>query len=479
LHYLDKGGVLPTWELPRETSFPEAVALLLEAFALPAVNTFILISGYFAVKSGYRIEDNPKKPVSKQFLKLASLWGLVFFYSVGVSGFIFLLNFLKGTVLGVSARSKLDLYYIIERIFPVLTNQYWFVTSYLLLSIAAVFIKPCIGKIDQQTFLIGLGLLLGYFSIAKSFLFFYQLPLDDGGYGPLWFLVLFLTGAYLARFGLPFTGEKKKARFGLSFTGGKRKARFGLSFTGRKRKARLFFGILYGGSAILIWVLTLSLRAIALHTMHFAQVTDYAYTYNHILTFLSALGLFLFFLTFTDDCFIFKIQSLTDEPCENAVAKQPLPNVSSEHLPEANSKSASLFGSIRMLRGGSAVETVSQDGKEDAGKALEECGRGNVSGQNRTGKVFEQNGLGKVLTWFERGVLLVSPSVFSVYLVHEHPDLRYAWPVWFHTGKYASSLLWIPHWFLTITAVYVSCLLIDFCRRGILFLLKRKYEKSN
>ncbi len=55
LHYLDKGGILKPWSAPLErplggvASVTELMAMVLEALCLPAVNAFVLLSGYFSL----------------------------------------------------------------------------------------------------------------------------------------------------------------------------------------------------------------------------------------------------------------------------------------------------------------------------------------------------------------------------------------------------------------------------------------------
>ena len=254
LHYLDKGGILPTWiqEVERPlgglASGPELMAMFLEAFCLPAVNVFVLLTGYFSC-------HNTRSFTS--FRRIGGLWFTVIFYSAAIA--------LLALASGLTAADDISVYFVTETLFPVLTNRYWFATSYLLLMLFAPFLRRGMEQLSGKEYGILLAALLGYFSLAKTIVFFYRFPLDSGGYDVLWFMVLYLLGGYIARFGLPFAETAGKA------------------------------AALYAVPASMIPLLTLALRYVNLLTGRFGEVTEYAYTYNHVLCLLSSVGLFSLF----------------------------------------------------------------------------------------------------------------------------------------------------------------------------------------
>ena len=101
LHYLGKGGLL---DRNNTSEIYNIIYLLLETLSIVAVNCFILISGYFLCKSEFKL---------KKFLKL---WGEVIFYSIII--------YVIFVIIGIE---KISISNLVRIIFPVITNQYWFV----------------------------------------------------------------------------------------------------------------------------------------------------------------------------------------------------------------------------------------------------------------------------------------------------------------------------------------------------------------
>ncbi|MDD3368267.1 MAG: acyltransferase [Lachnospiraceae bacterium] len=242
LHYLDKGKILP--ELLGQMNIAGVLAWLLEAFCLVAVNVYVLISGYFLSQSEFHMQ------------KLVRLWKQIFFYALVIG--------ILALTLGLTHPEEMNIYRMVYYFFPAVTNHYWFATSYLLLYVLVPFLNKGIQSMDKEKFGRLLGILLLFFSVAKTVIPA-SLPYDDGGYNVLWFICLYLTGAYLKRFGSELFFHKKKSMG------------------------------LYLGSVSGIFLLTFALRAVFLQTGHLQDLVGYAYTYNHVLCFLGAVGLFTFF----------------------------------------------------------------------------------------------------------------------------------------------------------------------------------------
>ena len=105
----------------------------------PTVNIFVLLSGYFNVRSGFRI------------LKTASLWLQVFFYSV--------VGLLLALVLGISVGEN----HVFAAFFPVINRSYWFFGAYILLYLASPFLNVMLNNLDKKHFR---ALVIGIFCIA-------------------------------------------------------------------------------------------------------------------------------------------------------------------------------------------------------------------------------------------------------------------------------------------------------------------------
>ena len=113
LHYLGKGELLPPMSLSMDMT--GYVAWILESLSVVAVNVYVLISGYFLVESDFK----PGK-----ILKIVLQ---VLFYTV-------LLTILAFSF-GLVGKEELGFYNLIVQLFPFQLEQYWFMTSYLVLYI--------------------------------------------------------------------------------------------------------------------------------------------------------------------------------------------------------------------------------------------------------------------------------------------------------------------------------------------------------
>lgn len=246
LHYLGKGGALAE---PIDGLTPTGyVAWFVEAFCLVAVNVYVLISGYFGIEQNFSIK------------KMFRIWRQVWFYSV-IIGVLCLL-------LGVQ---QFDIYTIFMYLFPTVTQHYWFATAFLLLSVLMPFLHEGAKRLEQKQFLGVLGLLLLLCSISKSVLPM-NLPGDQGGYDVLWFICLYLTGLYIRTYGLPFIQGKAWKGLGV-----------------------------YVAGSILTFVSMVLLLMIYQKTGSFGTMVHYAYTYNHILCYMAAIGLFMAFCAIPTD----------------------------------------------------------------------------------------------------------------------------------------------------------------------------------
>lgn len=239
LHYLDKGGVLGNFT--EKSGIQGLLPWLFEALFFPAVNVYVLISGYFLVEK----EIKPKK--------LFSLWGQVLFYSLALG--------ILAYATGIADWRELDIYRGASYLFPVVTEHYWFVMAYVLLYILLPFFNPVLQKMERKQMRNSLLLLLVILSLSKSVLPL-SLAVDKKGYDVLWFLCLYITGAYCRRFDI-------------------------LKFV-EKKKGILLYVLSCGGMFFSACIL----KEIFVRTGHLEDIITYAYSYNHILCYLAAVGLF-------------------------------------------------------------------------------------------------------------------------------------------------------------------------------------------
>lgn len=243
LHFLGKGGLLA--DLTGESlGATGTVAWLLESFAIVAVNVYMLISGYFLCTSSFKLS------------RLLQLLLQVWFYSVTFG--------LLGALTGVLAETSFDTHYLLTLLFPISMDHYWFMTAYVFLYLLIPFVGPTVQKMTKQQMQYAIGFLLIAFSIMKSVLPV-TLETDKMGYDCLWYLCVFLTAAYVRRFGIPMLEKKWRG------------------------------ALLYMIGALLIFAGTLGLRQVYLYTGSLERILSNCMHYNHLLPYLAALGLLIAF----------------------------------------------------------------------------------------------------------------------------------------------------------------------------------------
>lgn len=243
LHYLDKGGILVP--LTEKQSFAGVCAWTLEAFCIVAVNTYVLISGYFLTESGFKIR------------RLIILVAQLVFYSVLVPVLLILC--------GILPASELTIYHLLNYVFPIQMNHYWFATAYILMYLFVPVLSMGVKQLSQKQLRMVIIIAVVVFSISKSLLPF-QLELDRNGYDVAWFLCLFLIAAYIRLYGIDRI----------------------------KTSAKGF--LLYGISCVCIVGLSMIIAFASNRLGKFEYFVESAFDYNHILCLLSSVGLFLGFL---------------------------------------------------------------------------------------------------------------------------------------------------------------------------------------
>ena len=240
LHYLGKGGLLA--DLTGESlNAPELAAWLLEAFCIVAVNVYMFLSGYFLSGSSFRLS------------RLIQHWMQVWLYSVALG--------LAGALSGVMRDAEFDLHYLLALIFPILMGHYWFMTAYVFLYLMLPLAGMAVERMTKRQLQVTLGLLLLAFCVIKSVLPL-RLDMAGQGYDCLWYLCVFLTAAYVRKFGISVLDRK---------------------WTG---------AILYVGGCLGVFAGTLALRQVYLRTGSLERMLTMFLEYNHVLPFLAAVGLF-------------------------------------------------------------------------------------------------------------------------------------------------------------------------------------------
>lgn len=75
-------------------------------------------------------------------------------------------------------------------------------------------------------------------------------------------------------------------------------------------------------------------------------------------------------------------------------------------------------------------------------------------------------------------ICTVSSATFGVYLIHEHPAIRYIWPSWFQTGEFANSPIFLVHCFFTVIVIFTVCTILELARQKLFNLFVKKEMKK-
>lgn len=249
LHFLGKGKLLT--ELNQDRLGAAGItAWLLESFCIVAVNVYMFISGYFLSTSRFKCS------------RLIQLYLQLWFYSVFFG--------LLGAFTGVLSQTVFDTHYLLTLLLPVSMGHYWFLTAYFFLYLLHPFLNKALKTMTKEQLQVAVGLLFAVFCLLKSVLPV-RLEMDGMGYDCIWYLCVYVSAAYVRRFGFPFWQEadrKKRAAGGLA---------------------------LYTGCCLLIFAGTMGLHFFYLKTGSLGRMLTVLLEYNHILPFLASVGLFLAF----------------------------------------------------------------------------------------------------------------------------------------------------------------------------------------
>ena len=170
------------------STMPEKKWIVLsEIICIIAVDLYILITGYFLKNFKFSIK------------KILRLELAVIIYNVGI-------------YLALVVFHKIDFNYLsfIKKFFPVLTQAYWFYTSYFVLYFLLPFFKKAYLCLEKQNMTKALVIVL----IILTSLFPSIYPSNDilairGGYSYIWFFTLIFTSAYLRDHKLKLSNIKK------------------------------------------------------------------------------------------------------------------------------------------------------------------------------------------------------------------------------------------------------------------------------
>lgn len=152
----------------------------LEAVCYPAVNTYVILSGFFTFAH--------KKSFSAVVRSLGRLWLCLIFFSV------------LGMIVSSVYYQQLPTFTtFVKRLFPICSGEWWYMTNYFILMLISPMLNQLIDQYSVKQHLYALGGALVICSIVPFFLKYEDFIGLNTGYGLIWFIVLYCTGAILYR----------------------------------------------------------------------------------------------------------------------------------------------------------------------------------------------------------------------------------------------------------------------------------------
>lgn len=137
---------------------------------------FILCTGYLMADSNWN------------YKKLIKLWAQIWFYSV-IFGVMYYLRI--GSLPGIKP--------VVKIVFPVISNSFWYFSSYFILYLLVPYIDVVLSQLKQRETQVLILILLIIFSIIPTFTFSYWLT---GINNIMIFIALYIAGNYIKRFKL-------------------------------------------------------------------------------------------------------------------------------------------------------------------------------------------------------------------------------------------------------------------------------------
>ncbi|MBQ3898439.1 MAG: acyltransferase [Lachnospiraceae bacterium] len=243
LHALAKSDLLPTFVM--DVSFNGWIAWILEVLSIGAVNIFMLISGYFLVNSEFKLK------------RLIELILQTFLYSA-----VPFVVFLASGKLGPEDRG---IYQLLNNFLPIHMDTYWFITAYVVVYMLSPIITKGLKAVTKKQLITVIVCLLIYECVLKSILPF-RLTTDTKGYSFLWYIIMFLIGAYFRLFGFRFLDKQYKG------------------------------WVLYLGGSALVLLGTFAIGRIIAATDRLNGLQGLFTEYNHVFALISAVGIFTAFV---------------------------------------------------------------------------------------------------------------------------------------------------------------------------------------
>ncbi len=191
-HYNVFGGILYNADKVIDSQRIEYyIFYFAEYICIIAVNLYVMISGYYMVKSKMKVKKIVKLELELLFYSVLIYAILVWQHKIDFNASDCLYTF-----------------------FPVISNQYWFMTAYMGLYLLVPFINKLANSLNKKSYgyLIIISTII--FSVVRTIFPTNNILESNGGYSLTWFIYLYLLAGYIH---LYFDRDIKKYKLAIIF----------------------------------------------------------------------------------------------------------------------------------------------------------------------------------------------------------------------------------------------------------------------
>lgn len=174
LHVFNHGGLAASMETDLAG---KAVSTMVQALVYPAVDCFVLLSGYLLCSRSFRLS------------RVVKIWSTVVFWSVAIQCVLYLLG-LETVSLGKT----------VFMFMPILSGRYWFVNAYLVMLLVSPFLNRLLRDLPRWQMRALLLVSMAVFCLSPIPALDNDVFGTQNGFGFPWFCVAYLWGGYIGAY---------------------------------------------------------------------------------------------------------------------------------------------------------------------------------------------------------------------------------------------------------------------------------------
>ncbi len=188
LHLITHGGLGKGYEIDTAEG---VIVWLLELVSYPAVDCFVLISGYLLCRSHFKLS------------RLVRVWLMAASWSVIIQTLFF-----------IKSPESISIGAVLRMFTPILAGRYWFLNAYIVMMLFSPVLNYLLQQLPKYTLKGTIFCAVAIYSVAPVLALGNDVFSTQMGYSFSWFMVLYVIGGYVRLYGRSW--DKKKAWYFLA-----------------------------------------------------------------------------------------------------------------------------------------------------------------------------------------------------------------------------------------------------------------------